>query len=288
MTSRRPDTRASRTWTTAASCALAVLGGVVSFAPPAHAQRVADVVREVKFDQKLDNKVPLDLTFRDETGAEVKLERYFDAKGHKPVVLSLVYFECPMLCTQVLNGLTRALKPLGLNVGSDFEIVTVSINHRETPELAARKKQRYIEDLGRPGAASGWHFLTGDEASIAKLADAIGFRYMWDPEIEQYAHPGGIVVCTPEGRISRYFFDVEFPPRDLRLGLVEASREEIGSFTDRVLLLCYHYDPATGKYGLVITNVVRLLGFLTVAAVGTFVFVMLRRERRAMRVPAAS
>ena len=285
---------ASVAWCSPAATAMSLplagtsLSTAALVAPPlASVQKVSDVVANVKFDQRLDEQVPLDLTFRDETGASVRLDQYFVKNGHKPVVLTLVYYECPMLCTQVLNGLTRSLKPLGLKPGDDFEILTVSINHREGPELAAKKKARYIEDLGRPEAAKGWHFLTGDEASIAKLADSVGFRFMWDPEIQQYAHAGGLVVLTPEGRISRYFFDVEFPSRDLRLGLVEASREEIGSLTDRVLLLCYHYDPTTGKYGIAITTFIRLFGFLTVAAIGTYMFVMLRRERRLSRVPAA-
>jgi len=294
MTDTNHGTRSTRARITAASLALATWCSSVAWSPSASAaptlvaaQQVSKVIEQVKFDQRLDEQVPLDLTFRDETGASVRLDHYFDKNSHKPVVLTLVYYECPMLCTQVLNGLTRSLKPLGLKPGDDFEILTLSINHREGPELAARKKARYIEDLGRPEAAKGWHFLTGDEASIAKLADAVGFRFMWDPEIQQYAHAGGLVVLTPEGRISRYFFDVEFPSRDLRLGLVEASREEIGSLTDRVLLLCYHYDPTTGKYGIAITTFIRLFGFLTVAAIGTYMFVMLRRERRLSRVPAA-
>lgn len=255
---------------------------------PAHAQKVADVVRKVGFDQRLDNQLPLDLTFKDETGANVGLDSYFGPKHKKPVVLLFVYYECPMLCTQVLNGFVRALKPLGLKAGDEFEILTVSINHRETPELAARKKANYIELLGRPEVAKGWHFLTGDEASIAKFADAAGFRFMWDPEIEQYAHPGGLLVVTPEGRVSRYFFDVEFSPRDLRFALQEASKESIGSLTDRVLLLCYHYDPTTGKYGFAITNFIRLLCGLTVVALGSFMFVMMRRERRLTRAATAT
>ncbi len=270
----------------AAACALVVCGGWG--AAPARAQQVSEVIKKVGFDQKLDSRLPLDLEFKDETGATVRLDSYFGPDKKKPVVLLFVYFECPMLCTQVLNGFVRGLKPLGLKPGGDFEILTVSIDPRDTPELAAKKKANYIELLGRTEAAQGWHFLTGTEASIAKLTDAAGFRFMWDPEIEQYAHPGGLVVVTPEGRLSRYFFDVEFSPRDLRFSLIEASKEGIGSLTDRVLLLCYHYDPTTGKYGLVITNVIRLLCLVTVAALGSFMFVMVRRERRLTRAAAAS
>lgn len=271
----------------AALLALAT-AGVVATSGRAEAQRFSDIIKTVGFDQKLDSQLPLDLTFTDESGASQRLDTYFPKNGKKPVVLTFVYFECPMLCTQVLNGFVRALKPLGLKPGDDFEILTVSIDPRDTPELAAKKKANYVESLGRPEAAKGWHFLTGDDASIAKLADAAGFRFMWDPEIQQFAHPGGLVVITPEGRVSRYFFDVEFSPRDLRLSLVEAAREEIGSLTDRFLLLCYHYDPTTGKYGLVITNIIRLLCLLTVAGMGSYMFVMLRRERRLTRAAAAS
>lgn len=259
-----------------------------SIASTAHAQQVADVVKKVGFDQKLDEQLPLDLTFKDETGADVRLDTYFGPTKKKPVVLLFVYYECPMLCTQVLNGFVRALKAVGLKPGNDFEILTVSINHREGPELAAKKKAAYLDLLGRPEAGQGWHFLSGDEASIAKFADAAGFRFMWDPEIEQYAHPGGLVVATPEGRISRYFFDVEFSPRDLRFALQEASKEGIGSLTDRVLLLCYHYDPTTGKYGFAIMNFIRLLCGLTVVVMGSFMFVMIFRERRLTRAAAAS
>jgi protein SCO1/2 len=193
-----------------------------------------------------------------------------------------------MLCTQVLNGFVRSLKIVGLKPGEEFEILTVSIDPRETPELAAEKKANYLEQLGRPEAGKGWHFLTGDEASIAKFTDAAGFRFMWDPEIEQYAHPGGLVVATPEGRLSRYFFDVEFNAKQLRYSLMEASKESIGPLSDRVLMLCYMYDPVTGKYGFAITNFIRLLCGLSVAGLGTYVFVMVRRDRRLTRAAAAS
>jgi protein SCO1 len=273
--------RRTRSSLRAASLLLAA-GAFVGLA--AHAQQPARVVQEVKWAQKLDEQIELDVPFRDETGAEVQLSRYFEAD--KPVVLLLVYYECPMLCTEVLNGFVRCLKPLGLEPGTDFEIVTVSISHTETPALAAKKKQAYLDVLGRPAVANGWHFLTGSEDSIRRLADSIGFRFMWDPEIEEYAHAGGLTVLTPAGRISKYFFDVEFPPRDLRLALVEASQGEIGSFTDRVLLLCYHYDPTTGKYGLVITTVIRVLGALTVTLIIGSVLLMLRRDRRKLHAEA--
>ncbi len=261
---------------------------LVASAGTAGAQKITQIVKSVGFDQQLESQIPLELAFKDETGAEVTLDKYMPKGGTKPVALVFVYYQCPMLCTQVLNELTTSLKTVGLKPGDDFELLTVSIDPRETPELAARKKQSYVEALGRPEAAAGWHFLTGDEPSIARLTEAAGFRFMWDEDTQQYAHPGGLVILTPEGRVSRYLFDVVFSARDLRFGLIEASRGEIGSLVDRVtLFLCYHYDPATGKYGLVITNVIRTLCFLTVAGFGTFIFVMLRRDRRQGGSPAA-
>lgn len=271
-----------------AASAFALCGVALALSGGLHAQLVSEVPKKVGFDQLLDNQIPLDLTFKDETGADVRLDSYMQADSVKPVVLLFVYYECPMLCTQVLNGFVRSLKPLGLEPGKDFEILTVSINHREVPELAAKKKANYLELLGRPEAGRGWHFLTGDEPSIAALAKSVGFRFMWDPEIEQYAHAGGLVVLTPKGRVSRYFFDVEFSSRDLRYSLIEASGGGIGSLTDRVLLLCYHYDPTTGKYGFFISNFIRLLCVLTVVGMGSYMFVMVRRERRLTRAAAAS
>jgi protein SCO1/2 len=235
-------------------------------------------LRNVGIDQRLNEQAPLDLTFRDEAGKQVKLARYFD---RKPVILSLVYYECPMLCTLVLNGMVRGFRAMNLNAGDQFEVVTVSFNPRETPELAAAKKKEYIKHYGRQGAEEGWHFLTGDEASIRKLAQAVGFRYAYDPKTGQYAHASGIMILTPEGRIAGYFYGVEYSARDLRLGLIEASAGKIGSPVDQVLLYCFHYDPTKGKYGLVIMNVMRLLGGATVLALGTFLFLMLRRDRRA-------
>ncbi len=249
------------------------LSGVV----PAGAQnRRPPLLRDVGIDQKLNEQVPLDLAFQDETGRIVQLREYF---GQKPVILSLVYYECPMLCTQVLNGLLRSLKDLPLEVGEQFNVVTVSFNRREKPELAAAKKRLYVGLYARPGASQGWHFLTGDEASIRQLAGAVGFRYAYDPQSGQYAHATGIMVLTPGGRMARYFYGIDYPSRDMRLGLVEASANKIGSPVDQILLFCYHYDPATGKYGLVIMNVIRAAGLATVLALGIFMWVMFRRER---------
>ena len=234
------------------------------------------LLRDVGIDQKLDALIPLDLSFRDEMGRSVQLREYF---GERPVVLTLVYFECPMLCTQVLNGLLRSLQNLNLEVGKQFTVLAVSINPRETPELAAAKQKMYVGLYGRPGTSTAWHFLTGQEAAIQQLAKSVGFRYAYDPVTEQYAHATALVVLTREGKISRYFYGIEYPSRDLRLGLVEASAGKIGSPVDQVLLFCYHYDPATGKYGVVISNVVRAAGVATALALGVFMLVMFRRER---------
>jgi len=233
------------------------------------------VLDDVGIDQRLNEQVPLDLTFRDETGAPVRLGSYF---GGKPVILSLAYYECPMLCTLVLNGLASALKVLTFDAGKEFEVVTVSFNPRDTPALAAEKKQTYLKEYGRPGAAAGWHFLTGDATAIERLTRAVGFRYQAVEDQQQFAHAAGIMVLTPEGKLARYFYGVEFSPRDLRLGLVEASQNKIGSPVDQLLLYCFHYDPATGKYGALALGSVRLGGVLTVLALATFLTVMLRRD----------
>ncbi len=252
-----------------------LLAGLLGATAHAAADEKPDILRNVGFDQRLGAQVPLDLPFRDETGSPVKLGDYL---GDKPVLLVPAYYECPMLCTIVLNGVTSALRALPFDVGREFRVVTFSFNPHETSELAAAKKATYIEDYRRPGAAAGWHFLTGDEPSIAALTQAIGFRYVWDEASKQYAHASGIVVLTPGGRISHYFFGVEFSPRDLRLALVEASGERIGSLVDQLLLFCFHYDPATGRYSRVALNAVRAGGVLTLAALVGFVVLMLRRD----------
>ena len=234
------------------------------------------LLRDVGIDQKLNEQVPLDLTFVDETGQSVHLRSFFEGK---PVVLALVYYECPMLCTQVLNGLVRSLKNVKLDAGRDFSVIAVSINPRESTELAAAKKRIYVGIYERPGGDKGWHFLTGTEAASKALANAVGFRYAYDQVTGQYAHASGIMLLTPEGRTSRYFYGIEYPARDLRLGLVEASENKIGSPVDQLLLFCYHYDPTTGKYGLVILNVIRAAGVVTVLAIAGFMLLMFRREK---------
>jgi protein SCO1/2 len=263
---------------------LAVVLGASAYPAVAGEDQRPAILRDVAFDQRLGAEVPLDVAFRDETGARVTLRDYL---GDKPVLLVPAYYECPMLCTIVLNGVVSALRALPFDVGKEFRVVTFSFNPRETSELAAAKKATYLEDYRRPGAAAGWHFLVGDEPSIAALTQAIGFRYAWDAESKQYAHASGIVVLTPGGRISHYFFGVEFAPRDLRLALVEASGERIGSLVDQLLLFCFHYDPETGRYSRVALNAVRAGGVLTLAVLGAFVGLMLRRDAaRARRPPA--
>jgi protein SCO1/2 len=245
---------------------------------PARAQNSLPApLRDVGLDQRLNEQVPLDLTFRDETGKTVQLREYF---GEKPVILALVYYDCPMLCTLVLNGVLRSLRTLSFSVGHEFNVVTVSFNPKDTPTLAAAKKETYLQGYARPGAEAGWHFLTGEEEAIQRLTRTIGFRYTYDPQSGQYAHASGIMVLTPRGKIARYFYGIEYAPRDLRLGLVEASANTIGSPVDQILLFCYHYDPQTGKYGLIIMNALRLAGVATVLSVGTFMLVMFRRDRR--------
>ncbi len=235
------------------------------------------MVRGVGIDQNLNAQIPLELTFRDDTGRTVRLGEYF---RQKPVVLALVYYECPMLCDMVLNGLTHSMEQISLNIENDFDVVTVSFNPHETWQLAASKKANYVEKYKRGGAAQGWHFLTGEEGNIKKLADAAGFHFKYDPITKQYAHASGILVLTPEGKISRYFYGIEYKPKDLRLGLVEASKNKIGNFADQVLLFCFHYDPINGKYGLVIANVTRVVASASVLALGGLIFILLRRERQ--------
>lgn len=236
-----------------------------------------DVLEQVGIDQKLDEQVPLHLMFRDESGQEVELAEYF---GQRPVVLSLVYYECPMLCTMILNGLLKCINVLEFDVGEEFEIVTVSFDPKETPDMAAKKKESYLAQYGRKGAEAGWHFLTGDEASIKQLTDAVGFRYVYDAARDEYVHASGIMVLTPGGKLSRYAYGIEYSPRDLKLAVMEASDNKIGSLADQVLLFCYHYDPTTGKYGVAIMNIIRVVGLLTILALGTFVTVSLRRDRQ--------
>lgn len=228
--------------------------------PPANVR--PPYLQNVGIEQHLNGQVPPDLNFMDDTGHAVKLGDYF---GSKPIILNLVYYNCTMLCGEALAGLTGAMKMIKFDVGKEFEVVTVSFNPKETPEIAAAKKKDYLARYGRTGAAAGWHFLTGPPESINALTKAVGFQYQYDERNNQYAHATAIMVLTPQGRISRYFYGVDFPPKDLRMGLVEASQEKIGNPIDQVLLYCYHYDPATGKYGAVVSNMLKLGGGLTIA-----------------------
>jgi protein SCO1/2 len=230
-------------------------------------------LRNVGLDQYLNNQLPLGLVFRDEAGRELPLASYF---GSRPVILALVYYQCPMLCTQILNGLVISLRGMSLESGRDFEVVAVSIDPTETPDLAARKKAEYLRHYGK--SSGGWHFLTGSEPQIKELAQAVGFRYAYDPKTKQYAHASGIIVLTPSGRLSRYFYGVEYAPRDLRLGLVEASQNKIGSPVDQILLYCFHYDPNTGKYSAMVMNIVRLAGALTLMILVPGLIWLFRRD----------
>ncbi len=268
---------------------LAAAAAFLSLASGAAAQLASDpmqsvgvrpeLLKQVGIDQKLNQTIPLNLAFRDENGNTVELGQYF---GQKPVILTLVYYNCPMLCTQVLNGVESGLKELPTDIGKQFDVVTISIDPTESHVLAKVKKEMYVGMYGRPGAAEGWHFLTGDEAQIKQLADAVGFRYAYDPDTKQFAHASAIMLLTPEGKISRYFYGIQYPSRDLRLGLVEASEGKIGTPVDQVLLFCYHYDPATGKYGLLISHVIQIGGALTVLILGIAMLILFRGEHYAL------
>jgi protein SCO1/2 len=252
---------------------ITVWGGAV-WAHQEEQHRPPGALAAVAFEQRLNEPVPLDLAFRDEAGNAVQLGDYL---GQKPVILTLNYYECQMLCPLVLEGLLHSLRALSFTIGEQFDVVTVSINPSETAALGAKTKSRYIRDYGRPKAA-GWHFLTGDEASIQQLTQAVGFSYAYDGGKDQYAHAAGIMVITPQGRISRYFYGIEFSPRDLRLALVEAAANTIGSPVDQLLLFCYHYDPATGRYTLVARRALQLAGLATVLSLAGFMVVMFRRD----------
>ena len=234
------------------------------------------VLDSVGIDQKLGAYVPVNLKFRNESGTDVMLARYLD---EHPVILVPAYYECPMLCTQILNGLLSGLRPLSLNAGQDFLVVTFSIDPDEYSKLAAAKKVNYVDGYGREGGESGWHFLTGDQASINALTQALGYRYIYDPETDEYVHASGIAILTPNGKIARYLFGVEFAPRDLQLGLLEAAQDQISSPIDAILLYCFQYNPLTGKYTLAIYRLVRIAGVITVICILSFIFIMVRRER---------
>jgi len=255
-----------------------LFGLALSAAAQDNASVLPPQLRGVGIDQRLNNQVPLDLKFRDETGQTVSLSSYF---GKQPVILSLVYYSCPMLCTMAENGLLNALRDVKFNIGEQFRVVTVSIDPTESPEMAMGKKAVYAGLYGRPGAKEGWHFLVGDEPSIRTLARAVGFNYNYIPETRQYAHATGIVVLTPQGKVSRYFYGILYPSRDIRLALVEASNEKIGNPVDAVMLYCCQYDPAAGKYSLVVSHLLRIAGVITLLSLGTLIIALSRGGRRA-------
>jgi protein SCO1 len=268
------DTGVSRSWFFAS---LFFVAPGVAQAQMGRALEKPPGLEGVDIAQKLGAEVPLDLPLRDENDRTVTLKDYVK---DKPVILTLVYYECPMLCTLVLNGTLRSLRALSFDVGREFDVVTLSFDPKETGALASAKKEHYIHEYGRAGAAAGWHFLTGPEPSIKAIAESVGFSYKYDAATGQYAHATAIMVLTPKGLVSHYFYGVEYPVRDFRLALVEAGDEKIGDPVDRILLYCFHYDPTTGKYGLAIMNVVRLLGSVTFVMLAGYVCLMLWRERR--------
>jgi len=257
--------------------AVCVAGTILGVAGPAVAQlNQPGFTDGVGITQNLGKNIPLDLVFKDETGKSVKLGDYFD--GKHPVILTLVYFGCPNLCTLVLNDLTRGMNGLDLSAGDDYQVVTVSFDPKESPALAADKKETYLQSYRRPHAEQGWHFLTGDQASIHALTDAVGFRYKWDQKFNQFIHPSGLMILSPTGTISRYFFGIDYGLKDLKLSLMDASNNKIGKWTDQIMLYCFHYDETSGKYTLAIVRLMQVGAVLTMAGLGTFWFVMFRRE----------
>ena len=245
--------------------------GASSGLPPA--------LEKVGIEQKLNEQVPPDAVFKDETGKEVRLGEYF---GKRPVILALVYYECPMLCNEVLNGLTGTLKSLSFDTGKDFEVVAISFDARENdkPDLAKNKKESYMKRYGRPGTENGWHFLTGTQSEIDKVANAVGFSYKWDEKSNQFAHAGGIMVTTPEGKLSRYLYGIDYAPKDVKFAVMESAQNRVGNTAEQLMLYCYHYDPSTGKYGLSILKVMRLGGVVTLIGLSAMLFVFWRRGKK--------
>ena len=245
-------------------------GGLMS--PPANVRPPG--LKNVGIEQHLNGQVPPDLVFRDETGKQVRLADYF---GKKPLILDLAYYRCPMLCNEVLAGLQGSLKTLSFDVGKEFDVLTVSFDPKDTPEVATAKKADILKRYKRPGAADGWHFLTGPQESIDALTKAVGFQYEYDPKTEQFAHTTAIMILTPEGKIAQYYYGVEFAPKDIRLGLIQASQNKIGTLADQILLYCYHYDPHAGKYSAIISRIIQLAGGVTILSLGTVLLVLFRR-----------
>jgi protein SCO1/2 len=242
-----------------------------------------DALQKIGIEQKLGEQLPLDTVFKDEAGNQVKIGSYFN--NGRPVILAFVYYECPMLCSQVLNGLTGSLKGISFDAGKDFDVIAVSFDARENDiaDLAKNKKANYLERYGRAGAEKGWHFLTGTQDSIDKLTSAAGFSYKWDEKSNQFAHAAGIMIATPEGKLSRYFYGIDYSPKDVKFGLMDSAQAKVGNPAEQLLLYCYHYDPATGKYGLAILRVMRLGGVATVIGLGAMIFVFWRRGKKKER-----
>jgi protein SCO1/2 len=240
-------------------------------------QSQQQVAAQAGLEQKLNGQVPLDTVFRDEHGKTVALRSFFHGK---PVIFALAYYDCPNLCTLVLNGVLQTAQDLRFNAGKEYEIVVLSFDSRERPALAAAKKHIYVQRYGRPRTAEGWHFLTGEQSAIAQVAQSVGYRFAYDAATRQFAHPSAIMILTPAGKIARYFPGIEYPSRDVRLALLEASQDRVGSLADRLFLLCFHYNPDTGKYGLLIGHVIQAAGLGTAAALAAYIGCMLWRERR--------
>ena len=269
--------RSSRGWRESMALIVVVTVMVLAAVARAHDNNKPAALRDVAFEQKLDQQLPLDLTFRDSGGQTVRLREYF---GRKPVLLNFVYYRCRDLCPLLSDGLVRALRPLSFDIGKEFDVVTVSFDPSDTAEAAARAKDEYLKKYRRSGAGDGWHVLIGSPTAISQLAGAAGFRYTYDDKKNEFAHATGIVVVTPQGKISRYYYGIEFSPRDLRLGLIEAAAGKIGSPIDQLLLFCYHYDPLTGRYTMIITRMLRVAAGATVLALAGLIVFMLRREHR--------
>jgi protein SCO1/2 len=257
---------------------MTIAGAFLLIAPSAYpAETRPPMLRDVSIEQRLGSPLPLDAIFQNESGAPVRLGQYF---GGRPVILVLAYYNCPMLCTQVFNGLVSALRVLSFDAGREFDVVAVSFDPRDRPADAAAKKKAYVEAYGRPGGAAGWHFLTGSTASIERVTRAAGFHYRYDDATGQFAHATAIYVATPLGKLSRYFYGIEYAPRDLRLSLIEASNGRIGSLADQILLFCYHYDPKLARYSAAVLSAVRMGGVAAVLVLSSFLTVMWRREKR--------
>jgi protein SCO1/2 len=263
------------------TAALFVCGGRA----PAWAQAPNDLLKKASLTQLMNAQVPLDVKFRDSSGKELRLGECFRGK---PVMINLIQYRCTMLCSEEMKALAESLREMKFSVGDEFDVITVSIDARERPDLAAEYKASYVRQYGRPGAATGWHFLTGDEGAIHRLADAIGYHFTYDAKTDQFIHPDGVIVLTPEGRVARYFFHLVYPPRDLKFALIEAAAHRIGSPLDAIALLCYHYNPVTGKYGLVLMKVLRLAALATVLILGSAIALMTLRGRAGNGLPRPS